>query len=222
MPFFQAKLELSRNQIHRKKGHFRDEIYQRASSDCGTRWERCRCPRRAARAEASLFGNVASDSTVWRTFQEITPSTRDALKVAIAEVRAKVWNRSAATTGNDPVTLDVDASLVTIHTEEKQGTAPTYKGGYGFHPLLVFSDQTGECLSGMLRPGNATANAVSDHVAVLDEAIAQLPSEIAAGHQGGDAPALVVRDIVIRSDSAGCTEGFLAACRARAWVSPSS
>jgi hypothetical protein len=167
------------------------------------------------RAETSLFGNVPSDSTVWRTFHEITSSTRDELKAAMARVRAKVWSRSAATTGNDPVTLDVDASLVEIHTEEKEGTAPTYKGGYGFHPLLVFSDRTGECLSGMLRPGNATANAVADHVAVLDEAIAQLPSEIAAGHHDGDDPTSVAREVVIRSDSAGCTEGFLAACRSR-------
>jgi hypothetical protein len=167
------------------------------------------------RAEASLFGNVPSDSTVWRTFHEITPETREELKSALAEVRAKVWRRSAATAGTDPVTLDVDASLVTIHTEQKAGTGPTYKGGWGFHPLLVFADQTGECLSGMLRAGNATANGVADHVVVLDEAIAQLPPEIAAGHQLGDDLSLVGREVVIRSDSAGCSEGFLAACRSR-------
>jgi hypothetical protein len=38
------------------------------------------------RAETSLFGFVASDSTVWRTFHEIGASTRDALKEAMAEV----------------------------------------------------------------------------------------------------------------------------------------
>jgi hypothetical protein len=167
------------------------------------------------RSEASLFGNVPSDSTVWRTFHEIAAATREELKVGLAEVRAKVWNRSAVTVGTDPVTLDVDASLVTIHTEQKHGTGPTYKGGWGFHPLLVFAEPTGECLAGMLRPGNATANAVADHVVVLDEAIAQLPPEIAAGHHVGDDACLVVREVVIRSDSAGCSEGFLAACRAR-------
>jgi len=167
------------------------------------------------RSEVSLFGNVPSDSTVWRTFHEIRTETRQELKVALAEVRAKVWQRSSATTGSGPVTLDVDASLVTIHTEAKPGTGPTYKGGYGFHPLLVFADQTGECLSGLLRPGNATANAVADHVVVLDEAIAQLPPEITAGHHDGDDPGLVGRQVVIRSDSAGCSEGFLAACRSR-------
>jgi hypothetical protein len=167
------------------------------------------------RSEPTLFGFVPSDSTVWRTFHEITPKTRDALKAAMAEVRAKVWHRSAATSGNDPVVLDVDASLVTIHTEDEEGTGPTYKGGWGFHPLLVFADATGECLSGMLRPGNAGANAVVDHVVVLDEAIAQLPGEIAAGHLEGDDASLVGRDVTIRADSAGCSEGFLRACRER-------
>jgi hypothetical protein len=167
------------------------------------------------RSEASLFGFVPSDSTVWRTFHEIKPETREGLKSAMAEVRAKVWSRSPATAGGDPVILDVDASLVTIHTEQKQGTGPTYKGGYGFHPLLVFADGTGECLASMLRPGNAGANAVADHIVVLDDALAQLPGEIAAGHHEDDGPSLASREIVIRSDSAGCTEGFLAACRAR-------
>jgi len=78
------------------------------------------------RSESSLFGFVPSDSTVWRTFHEITPATRDALKAAVAEVRAEVWRRSSATSGTAPIVLDVDASLVTIHTEAKQGTGPTY------------------------------------------------------------------------------------------------
>ena len=63
----------------------------------------------------------------------------------------------------------------------------------------------------MLRPGNAGSNTVVHHVVVLDEAIAQLPEEI-GGHHCGDDPALVSH-VVMRADSAGCTEDFLAACR---------
>jgi hypothetical protein len=167
------------------------------------------------RSQPTLFGAVASDSTVWRTFHEITPETRAVLKAALGEVRRSVWSRSSVTGGNDPVVLDVDASLVDIHTEDKEGTGPNYKGGFGFHPLFVFADLTGECLASMLRPGNANAGTVSDHLGLLDEAIAQLPGEIAAGHREGDDASLVVREVVIRSDSAGCTEGFLHGCRAR-------
>ncbi len=54
-----------------------------------------------------------------------------------------------------PVVLDIDASLVEIHTETKEGTGPHYKGGWGFHPMFCFADVSGEALSGVLRPGNA-------------------------------------------------------------------
>jgi hypothetical protein len=81
--------------------------------------------------------------------------------------------------------------------------------------MFCFADATGEVLSGVLRPGNATANTVADHVTVLDAAIAQLPAQIAAGHRAGDDADGPTRTVVVRADSAGCTEGFLSACRAR-------
>jgi hypothetical protein len=79
-----------------------------------------------------LFGLVLSDTTVFRTFHELTASTRSGLALALAKVRAEVWSRSAVTTGTSPVLLDIDASLVDVHSEHKMETAPTYKGGNGF------------------------------------------------------------------------------------------
>ena len=76
------------------------------------------------RAEAALFGFVASDSTLHRSFCEINAKTRAAIATKVASVRAQVWERSAVTkTG--PVFLDIDASLVEIHSENKQQTAAT-------------------------------------------------------------------------------------------------
>ena len=166
------------------------------------------------RSQEALFGDVPSDSTVYRTFRRIDPATLAGLWEATAETRAKVWRRSAVTTGTGPVVLDIDASLVELHSENKEGTGPNYKGGFGFHPMLCFADATGEALSALLRPGNAGANTVPDHVAVLDEAIARLPEEVAAGHRAGDDPATVGRAVQVRTDSAGCT-GFVHHCRAR-------
>jgi hypothetical protein len=167
------------------------------------------------RLQPVLFGSVPSDSTVHRTFHEMTARTRADITSAMAEVRTKVWARSSVTSGKGPVVLDIDASLVEIHTDGKEQAAPTYKGGFGFHPMFCFADATGEVLSGILRPGNAGANTVADHVTVLDAAIAQLPEAIAAGHRVGDGCDLATRSVVVRADSAGCTEGFLAACRER-------
>ena len=159
-----------------------------------------------------LFGSVPSDTTVARMFHEIASSTRADIARTIAQVRAEVWRRSSVPKGADPVLLDIDASLVEIHSENKEGTAPTFKGGFGFHPMFCFADATGETLSALLRPGCAGANTVADHLSVLDAAVAQLPQAIAAGHRPGDDPALVQRAVVVRADSAGCTEGFLSAC----------
>src|ERR1700736_5806007 len=81
--------------------------------------------------------------------------------------------------------------------------------------MFCFADATGEVLSAVLRPGNAGANTVADHLRVLDDAIAQLPASVAAGHRPDDDPASARRAMVARADSAGCTEGFVGGCRQR-------
>lgn len=167
------------------------------------------------RSQPDLFGTVASDSTVHRTITAITPAIRAELAEGIAECRNEVWSRSAQTTGRGPVLLDIDATLVEIHSENKEETGPNYKGGFGFHPLLCFADATGEALAGKLRPGNAGANTAADHIEILDQAIAQLPPGIAAGHREGDDPRLVQREVILRSDSAGSTHLFRQALRCR-------
>ncbi len=138
-------------------------------------------------SQPRLFGPVASDSTLYRTVRQITPSVLDDLRVSAAVVRRQMWRRMSATTGTETVVLDIDASLVEIHSENKQGTAANYKGGFGFGPMFCFADSTGEALAGLLRPGNAGANSVADHLTVLDAALGQLPAEIAVGHGLGDA-----------------------------------
>jgi Transposase DDE domain group 1 len=169
----------------------------------------------ALRAQSRLFGAVASDSTTYRTFRQIDPATLAGLREAMVGVRAQVWRRSSVTNAAGPVILDIDATLVEVHSENKEGTAPTYKRGFGFHPMLCFADATGEALAARLRPGNAGANTVTDHLGVLDDAVAQLPAEVAAGHRPGDGAGEVVRPVVVRTDSAGCTHGFVAGCRDR-------
>ena len=167
------------------------------------------------RAGADLFGSVPSDTTLARTFAEITASDRREVAAAVAALREQVWSRTSATNNADAVVLDIDASLVEVHSENKDAAAATFKGGFGFHPMFCFADATGEVLAAMLRPGNAGANTVADHVEVLDQAIGQLPEVVACGHRVGDDPESVGREVVVRADSAGCTEGFLTACRDR-------
>jgi hypothetical protein len=167
------------------------------------------------RAQPCLFGAVASDSTLYRTLRSIDATALEGVWEAMADTRAQVWRRSSATTGSAPVILDLDASLVDVHSENKEGTAANYKRGFGFSPMFCFADATGEALAGLLRPGNATANSIADQLAVLDAAIGQLPARIGAGHHRGDDPARVRRAVEVRTDSAGCSPRLAAEFRAR-------
>jgi hypothetical protein len=98
-----------------------------------------------------------------------------------------------------PLVLDLDATLLTAHSD-KQGAAPTFKRGFGFHPLACYLDRgdgTGEALSGILRPGNAGSNTAADHVDVLAMALLALPKPARA------------QPILVRTDAAGATHGFV-------------
>ena len=172
---------------------------------------RCVADMAALRDQPALFGAVASDPTIWRVFDAIDPTVLDALRAARADARAAVWARRRR---RGPVVVDVDASLVEIHSERKEGAASHYKGGYGFHPMFCFSDD-GEALAGILRPGNAAANSGADQLAVVDAAIAQLPAEVAVGHHVGDDPCDVRQRVVVRADTAGHVHAFIAGLAAR-------
>jgi len=156
----------------------------------------------ALRDQPVLFGDVASDATAWRT---VNHDIDDDRLSALAGVRQAAVARLLADAGLDDldeVTLDVDATLVHLDSEGKQQAGATFKGGWGFAPMLCFIEPFG-LPAGMLRPGGATANNAGDQLAVIDQAIASLPADWQAGHQPGDDPTAVTRRIVVRADTAG-------------------
>ena len=163
------------------------------------------------RAQPELFGPVASDSTLWRALSGVGDEELDGLWQAAGAVRERVWPQTPAT---GPLVVDIDSTLVEVHSENKQGAAPHYKGGYGFHPMVCSTDE-GEPLWGMLRSGNAAANSIADHLHVLDRAISMLPESDAAGHRAGDPKDLVRRRLLVRIDAAGCSARIALGCRDR-------
>lgn len=157
---------------------------------------------RAVRDQEPLFGAVASDATAWRTMEAIThdPELMDVLRGARRQAREGAWAAGAEPGG--PLFVDLDPTLIEAGSE-KEGAAGTFKGGFGFHPMLAFLDRPGdpcggEPLAGLLRPGNAAANKVADQIEVAEEALEQLPVGVAAE-----------AEIVLRFDSAGATHGLL-------------
>jgi hypothetical protein len=149
------------------------------------------------RDQPELFGRVASTPTAWRVVERIArdPDGIARLRAARAHARGRAW---AAGAHPQPqlLVVDADATLVLAHTDAKQGAAGTYKGSFGFHPLLAYLDHgqaPGEPLAGILRPGNAAPGTANDLIELVDLALAQLPAAAA------DQPVLV------RCDSAGAS-----------------
>jgi hypothetical protein len=136
----------------------------------------CLADLRAVRDQERLFGAVASDATAFRVIDAIAADRDliDALRAARARAREHAWAAGAAP---DRIVIDIDATLITAHSE-KDGAAGTFKGGFGFHPLLAYLDESREALAGVLRPGNAGATTAADHIAVVELALEQLPREV--------------------------------------------
>jgi Transposase DDE domain group 1 len=163
------------------------------------------------RGQEDLFGPVASKATVWRLLNRLDGAAMHRMRAARAQAREVAWAQAAETgrTVSSSVAgytipglvLDVDATIVVCHSD-KQSAAKTWKRTFGYHPLLCFLDATGEALAGILRPGNSGSNTTADHIQVLDLALAQVPDAYRHGP-----------DILVRSDSAGATKGFLAHIR---------
>lgn len=123
-----------------------------------------------------VFGPVASAATAWRTIEAIAADELADIKIfdALADARSRAWTSGAAPEGwedaSTPAVIDIDATLVTAHSEKDQA-AGTYKGSFGFHPLVAFLDRDdghGEALAGVLRPGNAGPNSAADNIDVFE------------------------------------------------------
>jgi hypothetical protein len=168
---------------------------------------------RALRDQAKLFGPVASDPTAWRVVDKVDENKLGLLRAAHAKARERAWAAGAGPDLSKQLRLHFDSTLLTAYSE-KENAAPTWKKGFGFHPLLCYLDRPevsgGEALAGLLRPGNAGSNTAADHVAVLDLAIAALPADARPRPGDPDGPRLLAS-----ADSAGATHVFAAALRDR-------
>ncbi len=149
------------------------------------------------RDQEALFGAVASERTAHRAIKSVDADLLEAIRGGRAIAREHAWDAGARP---ETITLSVDATLLGA-ASEKQGAAGNYKGGFGFHPLLCYLDETGEPLAGILRPGNAGSNTAADHFEVLQLALEQLPATD------------LDREILVRTDIGGRTHAFTRDCR---------
>jgi len=161
-------------------------------------------------------GSVASTPTMWRVLAGIanTPGMLAAIRQGRAEARDRAWLARGELTGAElpasraagkrisQVVIDLDATLVTAHSD-KEGARGNFKGGFGYHPLGAWLDNTNEALAAVLRPGNAGSNTAADHLTVIDQALAQLPDRWRS------------KPILIRADGAGYSHALISALSAQ-------
>ncbi|HEX9174836.1 MAG TPA: IS1380 family transposase [Mycobacterium sp.] len=158
------------------------------------------------RDATAIVGAVPSDPTVSRVIDDLAAGGQqvlDAIADAHAAARARVHAAGGGPAGTGPdglVPLDIDATLVSAHSD-KEDARPTYKRGFGHHPVMAFLDHgaggTGEALAGLLRPGNANANNAADLLTTLDLALTQLPDTLRG-------------QVLIRCDGGGYSHKFFA------------
>jgi len=153
---------------------------------------------------APLLGDAPSGPTARRALDLAgKPAMLDKIARARARARAHVWDLIEGTPAGFPwlviagktlagwLVIDMDATLVTA-SSDKEGAAPTWKKGYGFHPLGAWCASTRECLAMLLRPGNAGSNTFTDHEEVLAAALRQVPARFR-------------RKVLVRVDGAGAS-----------------
>jgi hypothetical protein len=157
---------------------------------------------------APVLGNAPSGPTIRRALDLAgAPGMLDRVARARARARAHVWTLIGDTPAGFPwlaiagktltgwLVIDMDATLVTARSD-KEGAAPTWKKGYGFHPLGAWCANTRECLAMLLRPGNAGSNTFTDHRDVLAAAIRQVPARFR-------------RKVLVRVDGAGASHELI-------------
>ena len=126
------------------------------------------------RNDEALLNAVGADSipdptTAGDYCRRFNDDAIDSLTSAIHTARVKVWKRQSPEFFKEAV-IDVDGVIVGTTGECKEGMDMSFRGVWGYHPLLVSLANTKEVLAIVNRPGNVhSAEAAAGK---LDQAIA--------------------------------------------------
>ena len=120
------------------------------------------------------------------------------------------------TGGDDPVILDIDASLMEIHSENKDGTAANgSKVGSGSIRCSVSPTPPARRSPPDYDQATRQPSTPPTTSKCWTTPSPSFPPIVAGGHCVDDDLGEVRRRVMVRSDSAGCTDGFMDGFRSR-------
>ncbi|GAC1535968.1 MAG: IS1380-like element ISMsm10 family transposase [Marmoricola sp.] len=150
-----------------------------------------------AGAAGSLFDGTRAPSTVgswlrahkWSNVRQFDAVSRELLK--------RLWAAGAGPVDlAEPLTIDVDSTIVEVHGRDKQGAAFGYTKVRGYHPQLATCAQTGQVLMSRLRGGSA--GAARGAASFLTETVSRVRGAGATG------------ELTVRADSAFYSKSVIA------------
>ncbi len=114
----------------------------------------------------------------------------------IDQAQEKVWKRRYGKGKAERAIVDLDSCVRPVYGDQKEGTDFTYKGSFGYHPLVISLAGTLECLRLVNRSGNeASAAGSEDH---LRELFPMLGRHF--------------KQVIVRGDSAFAKQAIFDAC----------
>jgi hypothetical protein len=114
----------------------------------------------------------------------------------IDQAQEKVWKRRYGKKKAARAIVDLDSHIHPVYGDQKEGTDFTYKGSFGYHPLVISLAGTMECLRLVNRSGNtASADGSETH---LRELFPMLERRF--------------KQVIVRGDSAFSKQAIFDAC----------
>jgi hypothetical protein len=119
-----------------------------------------------------------------------------ALDQVIDRAQEKIWKRRYGKRKAARAIVDLDSCVRPVYGDQKEGTDFTYKGSFGYHPLVISLAGTLECLRLVNRSGNTTSADGSE--AHLRELFPMLGRRF--------------KQVIVRGDSAFAKQAIFDAC----------